>query len=129
MSVLTSSSIQFEFLDSILTINLPPKKEDYTLKAFYRGHLVAQLNVDVYAKIKEKITIVPLGEFNLSREEIEKSLRKIYGKINDDFSIKIDPVFKSKVFLCKNPFSVNSPIKLRSTQVSSFRSSNLYIAA
>jgi hypothetical protein len=94
----TLNQLKFSFSDSILEIILPPKKEDYTLKAFYRGRLVAQLNVDVLPKIKENITIVPLGEFKLSREEIEVALNKIYSKVNYDFNVKIDPVFKIKVF-------------------------------
>lgn len=111
----TLNNFQFNFSDSILEVELPPKKEDYILKAFYRGRLVAQLNIDVYASIKEKITIVPLGDFILSKEEIEKSLNGIYGKVNYDFSVQIDPVFKSKVFESTTIFSNPSQYNLQYT--------------
>jgi hypothetical protein len=98
--------LSFESLtDSTISINLPKRTSDYSLKAILNDQIVSFLNVHVYKKKKESIIIVPLAPIPFSIKDIEKKLNSIYKQANIGFDIQLASTFKSEVFESSTLFS------------------------
>ncbi len=95
--------------DSTITIFLPSKSDDYTVKVYLDGQIVAKLYVEIQKEIHEKIIIVPLTPIRFSTREIEEKLDHIYRQANINFEVEIGNVFQSNVFEPSTIFSNPDP--------------------
>lgn len=96
------------FNDSTFSVNLPPKKSDYTITVFWKNRIVSKLYVQVKKEVREKILIVPIVELNLSQNKIQEKINAIYKQANIQFDVTKTPSFSSKVFEPNTIFSTPS---------------------
>lgn len=91
--------------DSLFTLNLPKKNQNYYVLAFYKEKLLAKLFVSVLNQKVEKVIIVPLIDVNLNPNQLEEEINKIYRQANLKVQVSLKSKFKSKVFSDSSMFT------------------------
>ena len=91
----------------LVSLQLPPSEENYTVSARYKGIELGRMKVVVYEPKVEKVIIVPLVAMPFRKDSLQKAVNAIYHQANVQLAIEVKPLFKSKkidtLLLLDNP--------------------------
>lgn len=85
-----------EFLhlsDTTYLLLLPPRDFNYHVYAWYGQSRIGKLHVRSYPKLTKKITLIPLGPFNIDSTGLSHGLNKVFRGANLAAEIHIAPPF------------------------------------
>ena len=65
-------------------------QSSYNVFAIYEGQVIGKLRVVSYPKQRHKLTLVPVNEAKLDKEQIERELNSIYNSVGIHFDVEVD---------------------------------------
>ena len=65
-------------------------QSSYDVFAIYEGQVIGKLRVVSYPKQRHKLTLVPVNEAKLDKEQIERELNSIYDSVGIHFDVEVD---------------------------------------
>ena len=76
----------------IWSLKLPATdaQSSYNVYAIYEGEVLGKLRVVSYPKQRHKLTLVPVNEAKLDKEQIERELNSIYNSVGIHFDVEVD---------------------------------------
>ena len=74
------------------TLKLPAAdaQSSYDVYAIYEGEVLGKLRVVSYPKQRHKLTLVPVNDAKLDKEQIERELNSIYDSVGIHFDVEVD---------------------------------------
>ena len=87
--------------DSLLIVKSPYNQSRFQLSIRCNDVIKGIFDIRVVPKTKVSIIIVPLIEPKWSVDSLSKRLNQIYNNINGTISLKVQPIFKSKLISAK----------------------------
>lgn len=98
----TLKNINFKIdKDSLLIVQPPINFHRFQLKILFNNEVQGIFDIRIVPKTKVSIIIVPLIEPKWSVDGLSKRLNQIYNNINGTISVKVQPIFKSKLISVK----------------------------
>ena len=65
-------------------------QSSYDVYAIYEGQVIGKLRVVSYPKQRHKLTLVPVNDAKLDKEQIERELNSIYDSVGIHFDVEVD---------------------------------------
>ena len=65
-------------------------QSSYDVYAIYEGEVLGKLRVVSYPKQRHKLTLVPVNDAKLDKEQIERELNSIYDSVGIHFDVEVD---------------------------------------
>ena len=65
-------------------------QSSYNVFAIYEGEVIGKLRVVSYPKQRHKLTLVPVNEAKLDKDQIERELNSIYSSVGIHFDVEVD---------------------------------------
>ncbi len=100
----------------LVTLQLPPSDEAYTVVARFNETELGRMKVVVYEPQVEKVIIVPLVRMPFQRDSLLQAVNKIYRQANVQLQIDVKPLFKNKKIDTLQLFDNPSPAYDRYTE-------------
>ena len=74
------------------TLKLPAAdaQSSYDVFAIYEGEVLGKLRVVSYPKQRHKLTLVPVNDAQLDKDQIERELNSIYNSVGVHFDVEVD---------------------------------------
>ena len=74
------------------TLKLPAAdaQSSYDVYAIYEGEVLGKLRVVSYPKQRHKLTLVPVNDAQLDKDQIERELNSIYNSVGVHFDVEVD---------------------------------------
>ena len=74
------------------TLKLPATdaQSSYDVYAVYEGQVIGKLRVVSYPKQRHKLTLVPVNDAQLDKDQIERELNSIYNSVGVHFDVEVD---------------------------------------
>ena len=74
------------------TLKLPAAdaQSSYDVYAIYEGEVLGKLRVVSYPKQRHKLTLVPVNDAQLDKDQIERELNSIYNSVGIHFDVEVD---------------------------------------
>ena len=74
------------------TLKLPATdaQRSYDVYAIYEGEVLGKLRVVSYPKQRHKLTLVPINDAHLDKDQIERELNSIYSSVGVHFDVEVD---------------------------------------
>ena len=65
-------------------------QSSYDVYAIYEGQVIGKLRVVSYPKQRHKLTLVPVNDAKLDKDQIERELNSIYNSVGIHFDVEVD---------------------------------------
>ena len=65
-------------------------QSSYDVYAVYEGQVIGKLRVVSYPKQRHKLTLVPINDAQLDKDQIERELNSIYNSVGVHFDVEVD---------------------------------------
>ena len=65
-------------------------QSSYDVFAIYEGQVIGKLRVVSYPKQRHKLTLVPVNDAQLDKDQIERELNSIYNSVGVHFDVEVD---------------------------------------
>jgi hypothetical protein len=79
--------------DTLLSLNLPRSRSDYTVFVYSVNRLIAALNVWVLQEQTEKVIVVPMLDNGLVQDKLSSELNRIFGQACLKLQVELKPFF------------------------------------